>query len=116
MGQGRSEWPADVAAGMMQHTSGLIVPERLAFTESQGTTYDPDGRRRVVLPDEFRRKLNRVLVELNRHGFGVIVGCSEIFPRKDGKKACGEVMLPVGKDTPDPGFACSCTRIHWGPA
>ena len=105
---------------LIERDSGLLVPSRLApaaeagVTTVNGTAYDPDGRRRVVLDNRFRRRLNDVITTLNAQGFGIVVGCSNLFPRKDGRPSCGQIMLPVGKDTLDPGFQCHCTRIHWG--
>ncbi len=121
MSQGGAHPLPPELAGLVERESGLLVPNRLADAPDpaaitagpDGTLYDPDGRRLVVFSDQFRRKLNLVLRELNGGGFGVVVGCSSLYPRTDGKPSCGDIMMPVGRDTQDPGFQCKCSRIHW---
>lgn len=101
-------------AGTAQRSSGVIVPDHLADEPgktNESMALDPDGRRRVVLTDDERRKLDAVITMLRGRGFGVLVGCVNGM-LANGKPACGGFAIPVDVGTPDAGFACQCTRIH----
>ena len=73
---------------------------------------DPDGRRRVVLPISTQKKLDQLIVELARHGFGMVVACRADFNRPDGQRPCGDWAI-IERDQTDPGYGCRCSRVHF---
>lgn len=103
----------------VQRASGIIVPARLATMPDRGTrtpkgpavAYDPDGRRRIVIDVDQRRKLDRLLKAMKATGQTVVMACREDFRRADGTKSCGQPML---REPGDGGttYVCACTRIH----
>lgn len=103
--------------GTAQRSSGIIVPVALADepgkrADTEGMAQDADGRRRVVLTNDERRLLDKAITMLRDRGFGVIVGCVKgTLP--GGGQACGGFAIPVGRGTPDAGFGCQCSRIHF---
>ena len=100
---------------LAERESGIIVPGHLANQPEVGqkVTRDPDGRVRLVLTDEDRRAINRLVMTLQGHGLGAVVACRRDQAHADGSSRCGDIMITEGKDTPDPGYGCTCTRIHW---
>lgn len=112
--------PAVAAGGMVQRASGVIVPAGLELENDTSapaalkpgkspTTYDPDGRRRVVLTKDDQRLVDRAILVLRQRGFGILVMCSQ---RDDDKAPCEQPMLnEVGG--PDPGYGCKCSRVHF---
>jgi hypothetical protein len=108
--------PLRVDVNLAQRPSGLVVPANLANVPEVGkpgavVARDLDGRRRVVLSDELRRKLNSVILELKAQGFGLIVGCRNVTALPDGTPACGQLLAQEAE--PDAGYGCQCSRIHW---
>lgn len=86
-----------------------------AGSTQQAAGFEPDGRRRVVLTDDERRQLDRLIKMAKSHGFGVIIGCRG-FDLKPGDvkpanyvKPCGGFLVPEE----DGGYGCRCSRIHF---
>jgi hypothetical protein len=132
--------PAAVpTGGLALRESGLVVPAHLAHLpeepgdqgrERTGGT-DPDGRRRIVLARDTRKRFSRLAGDLDREDLAFVLVCKQhrevtkhvkdaksgesivVAVREEIPGACGEVMLREGMDTPDPGFGCKCTRIHF---
>lgn len=122
-------------APLVQRESGVIVPGHLAHHaehgETSGVTRDPDGRRRIVLVRDVRRKFARLAGELNGLDLAFVIVCKTTRQVSGTARdietgtdvpvrltepipgACGEVMLREGEGTPDPGFGCTCSRIHF---
>lgn len=105
----------------VQRASGIIVPARLAMVPDRSSgngkahvgppiCYDPDGRRRIIIDGDQRRRQDRLLRDMAVTGQAVIMVCREDFKRSDGTKACGQPMLR--ETEPDEGYGCLCTRIH----
>jgi hypothetical protein len=90
--------------------NGTAAEQRAEVPAAMAT--NEDGRRRVVLTDGERRKLDAVITMLRERGFGIIVGCVN-GKLPDGTDACGDFAVPVERGTPDAGFACRCSRIHF---
>lgn len=137
MGQGEAITPAGIVAPAdlvddLQRAQRKIT----GITNSNYETYDPDGRRRVVLTREDWKVIDRVLVMMHRLGIGLVYCCSQ-HPRdrfvideatqdfvpdqttgqpilKPGwKPRCLKFIVPEGDDhDPDRGYGCDCTRIH----
>ena len=134
--------PANMEAGLIigngegslvRRPSGVIVPAELGNRPVPGApsngsvTRDLDGRRRVVYPDSERRVIDKAINLLRAQGIGYIVGCIGAYGppddrreasggngyHRDGSLACGQPMRPEGVGTPDAGFGCNCTRIHF---
>jgi hypothetical protein len=105
---------------VVKRQSGIIVPQELEQEpdpsapakqrSTRPTAYDPDGRRRVVLMREEQRRIDRMILELRTYGLGLIICCSD---RWDGKKSCGQALTVEAAGTPDAGYGCQCTRIHF---
>jgi hypothetical protein len=120
--------------------SGLIVPAHLReLPEHAGAAEDPDencardadGRRRIVLTKETRKRFTRMAGDLDRENLVFVLVCKpnrqvtkHATDIKTGEKvpvvlqepipgACGEVMKREGEGTHDPGFGCTCTRLHF---
>lgn len=135
---------ASAGGGLAVRESGLLVPAHLAnhnpeepaaATGSDGTDrqggLDPDGRRRLVLAREVRKRFTRLAGELDRDDVGFVLWCKThrqttktvkdaktgedvaVNMREEIAGACGNVMLREGEGTPDPGFGCKCTRVHF---
>jgi len=124
---------------LAQRESGLIVPAHLAHAPEEpaegspaaGLARDPDGRRRIVLARDTRRRFNAVAKDLARDDLAFILWCKTkrqvtklaedvatgqkvpVMVEEPIEGACGEVMLREGEGTPDPGFGCKCTRVHF---
>lgn len=102
----------------VQRASGIIVPARLATMPDPGSripkgpavSYDPDGRRRIIIDGDQLRRQDRLLRDMGITGQSVIVVCREDFRRADGVRCCGQPMVREMK--PDEGYGCLCTRIH----
>jgi len=108
------------SSALVRRQSGLVVTADLATEPERGVPqrgapvcYDGDGRRRIVISDELRRKQDRLVAEMKGTGQAIFLACREDFRRSDGKPSCGEVMVPEGQETDDPGYGCKCTRIHF---
>lgn len=101
---------------MVERASGLVVPVGLEKEPDQSapvddaTTYDLDGRRRIVLTMDDQRKIDQVVKLLQARGMGIIVACAS---RTDGKPACGFPMMTENKGLPDAGYGCRCSRVHF---
>lgn len=93
--------PGNTPASQTTETpAGLIVP-----ASSVGQIgLDPDGRRRIVLTREDRRALNRAIRILQAAGLGIVVGC---------RGTCGKPLMTEGRDGPDQGYGCDCSRVHF---
>lgn len=95
---------------MATRPSGLIVPAKLAEAKvegqpDEGPARDADGRRRVVLTVADQRKIDQAIRILDTAGLGVVVACKQ--------EGCNLPMLNEGKGTPDPGYGCRCSRVHF---
>jgi hypothetical protein len=113
-------------AGLVARSSGLIVPS--AFKDAAETpisdAIDGDGRARVVLTKEERKKIQAAVSVLEDHGFALLIRCQDRdvqIVRHGGKTvktiqarpgSCGQVLGPEGADGPDRGAGCKCKRIH----
>lgn len=105
--------PAALGQAAALRPSGLIVPAALATVPEAGRPVearDPDGRRRVVMSADDRRKMDRAIRALRQHGLQFVAVCDNTL-RSD---RCGQLMRPEGHGTPDPGYGCRCTRVHIG--
>jgi hypothetical protein len=108
-------------AGLVQRASGIVVAADVAAAVDEArpepkheTVYDLDGRRRVVLSDDVRRRFDREVRELLARGIGFLLVCREDVKRDDGKPSCGQPMQPQRNDSGgDFGYGCRCTRIHF---
>lgn len=120
---------------LARRPSGVIVPSELANQPDPkvearlgSVARDMDGRRRVVYPNDERKTIDKAIRLLTTQGIGFIVGCVGAYgpapdPGKgraagtghhlDGSVACGQPMRPEGVGTPDAGYGCQCTRIHF---
>jgi hypothetical protein len=129
--------PGTGEAALVQRDSGLLVPGHLADQPEHPDAApdqiarDPDGRRRVVLVKDVRKKFSRLAGEMHRLDVAFVLVCkttrtvvTKVRDLETGKDvpvaitepiagACGEVMLREGEDTDDPGFGCRCSRIHF---
>lgn len=124
---------------MRRRPSGLLVPPNLASmpegpAPAPTGARDADGRRRVLVSDESRRLMWRLVRELGqcdlafvtvcqtsrrvvRHVTNVATGQLEAaIVTEPIAGACGQLMLREGEGTADPGFGCACTRLHFLPA
>jgi hypothetical protein len=102
---------------LVQTAAGLLVPATAIPANGNGAVqgaYDADGRRRIVLTKDDQRKIDRAIRIIQAAGLGVIVACRQ-GTRPDGKDACGQPLVNEGADTPDPGYGCSCSRVHFRP-
>lgn len=116
---------------------GILAPadavdDLQRITNSDFETYDPDGRRRVVLTRDETKLIDRVLVMCGGLGIGMVYCCSQ-HPRdrfitdktelesrgatdpilKPGwKPRCLKLIVPEDRDGSNPGYGCDCTRIH----
>lgn len=100
---------------MVQRASGIVVSADLekAADPNTGkvpTSYDADGRRRVVLPTDDQRKIDATIKLLASRGMAAIVVC---MSRDDGKEPCGRPLRTEAKGEPDAGYGCQCTRVHF---
>jgi hypothetical protein len=120
--------PADLVDDLQRKVQGTGI------TNSNFETYDPDGRRRVVLTRDETKVIDRLLIMLAKLGVGMVYCCSQHpehrFQRdaqdqfvvdqttnqpilKPGwKPRCLKFIVPEGRDGDDPGYGCDCTRIH----
>lgn len=111
--------------GLVERSSGIVVPGNLANEpEVNAPTngkagpagppvcYDPDGRRRVVFPKQTQKRIDNLVLELAAQGFGFVTVCRE-DKKFDDKAGCGCVVINEGRGTPDGGYGCKCSRIHF---
>lgn len=94
-----------------QRPSGLIVPAALAEAKvpgqaDEGPSKDADGRQRVVLTRADQKKIDQAIKVLHQAGLGIVVGC-----KREG--GCGLPMTNEGNGTPDSGYGCRCSRVHF---
>ncbi len=94
---------------LAQRPSGLFVPVNLAEAKvagdkADGPARDEDGRRRVVLTKADQKLIDRAIKIMHRAGMGIVVGC---------KAGCGQPMLNEDQGTPNAGYGCKCSRIHF---
>jgi hypothetical protein len=127
------------SGSLAQRASGLVVPAHLAGVPEEPAAEglaapgarDADGRRRIVLTRETRKRFSRTAADLDREDLAFVLVCkgfryvgkeasdpatgetSLVAVKEPIPGACGEVMLREGEDTLDPGFGCKCTRIHF---
>ena len=114
-------------SGMARTGSGLIVPAGLADQSAAAATPGPpvsiardmDGRRRVTFTNAERKTIDKAIRLLRGQGIGFIAGCVGARQTKaggvhlDGSAVCGTMLVPVDRESPDAGFACNCTRVHF---
>src|SRR5687767_5703411 len=110
--------------GMARTGSGLIVPKALADSPAAtppgkraAIARDMDGRRRVVFSNAERKAIDKAIQILKAQGIGFIPGCIGQLKggyHPDGSKVCEQHMASVDAGTPDAGFRCNCTRVHFG--
>lgn len=105
---------------LVERESGLLVtaalehePDRGKPGDPRGVCFDADGRRRLVITGTERKQWDRTVGQLAAYGVGFISICREDFKRPDGKTPCGQPMIPEGRGTPDDGYGCLCTRVHF---
>ncbi len=107
--------------GMVERPSGLLVTADIdAAVPTNGNghhgpdfSFDPDGRRRIVLTKADQRKIDQAIRLLTAAGLGIVVACRAGQPLKPGVETCGEALLNEGKGTPDAGYGCRCSRLHF---
>lgn len=126
-------------AGLAQRESGLIVPAHLAGipeepetgTAAAGYAKDTDGRRRILISKDARKRFSRLAGDLDRDDLAFVLFCRvtrdvvkhvkdletgadvAVTFKEPIPNACGEVLVREGEGTPDPGFGCKCTRVHF---
>ncbi len=101
----------------IERASGILVPATLEQEPDKGAkpgqrpiTFDTDGRRRVVMTRDEQRQIDRAISLLAQHGLASLVMCAA---RQDGKAPCGEPLKNEGRGTPDAGYGCQCSRVHF---
>jgi hypothetical protein len=126
-------------APLVQRASGIVVPAHLASTPeepaggtpSAAVARDPDGRRRVVIDRQTRKAMLKAAKAFGVVDLALVLTCRTTRPVQrvvqDVKTlqnvlvtevepvpgACGEVMQREDEGGADPGFGCTCTRIHF---
>lgn len=121
---------------LAERPSGLLVPAHLAHQPEEPASVpdvarDADGRRRVVLVKDVRKGFTRCAGALDRSDLAFVLVCKTkrrtmkmatdattgarlpVEVVEEIPDACGEVMVREGEGTPDPGFGCKCTRVHF---
>lgn len=121
--------PLTTRPEMAESPGGLIAPKHLLDGPPAMGGRDKDGRRRIVLSRDERRRLVGLAKLFKVSDLGIVITCQ---PRRlvnkvvevEGAKvlqpvwepisgACGELMVREGEGTDDPGYGCKCTRIHF---
>lgn len=101
---------------LVRRESGILVAPGLGTepdAEKPGKepiTYDPDGRRRLVLSKNDQRRIDRLINDMRARGLGLIVAC---MSRQDDKPPCCGPLMAEKKGMPDAGYGCLCTRIYF---
>lgn len=87
--------------------AGLEVPASAADQAVEDGTIaaamDGDGRRRVVLTRQDQKAMNAAILMLKAADLGMVVCC----------RRCDQAMVPEAMGTPDAGYGCSCSRVHF---
>lgn len=102
--------PIQRASGVLVPTSVEREPDRGAKPCQRPISYDKDGRRRVLMTRDDQRRIDRAINLMAEHGLAGLVMCAA---RQDGRPPCGEPMKNEGRGTPDRGYGCACSRVHF---
>lgn len=87
--------------------AGLEVPASAAdIAVEEGTiaaAMNEDGRRRIVMTRQDQKQLNAAIRLLKAADLGIVVCC----------RKCNQPMVPEDMGTPDAGYGCRCSRVHF---
>lgn len=87
--------------------AGLEVPASAADQAVEegaiAAALDQDGRRRIVMTRQDQKQLNAAILTLKAADLGIVVCC----------RRCNQAMVPEDMGTPDAGYGCSCSRVHF---
>lgn len=97
----------EAAPATVTTPAGLVVPVGAADAAVEDGTIaaamDGDGRRRIVLTRQDQKHLNTAILMLKAADLGIVVCC----------RKCDQAMVPEAMGTPDAGYGCSCSRVHF---
>lgn len=95
------------APGTAITPAGLEVPasalDQAVEDGAIAAAMDKDGRRRIVLTRQDQRQLNAAIAMLKAADLGMVVCCRQ----------CNQPMVPEDMGTPNAGYGCQCSRVHF---